>query len=199
MTWKKLLGFLHPREKGVFVGRARTCDDTALKYRMGAGNPGDVNRTHPASIVPAYPDATNPPDAYGQAVQIDATSHNVRKTIVGDNTLDNVYGITVRPYPIQDGGTAGSLNAAAGLGSATPPTNQVIDVLTSGFIMGKLNVSGAVKGGRVYVWAVATSGAHKIGGFEVAACATKTILLDEKTMYNGVEDANLNVEIAFNL
>jgi hypothetical protein len=32
--------------------RARTLD-AAITYRMGAGYPGDVNRAHPASIIPA--------------------------------------------------------------------------------------------------------------------------------------------------
>ena len=175
---------------------------TAIKYRMGAGFAGDVNRTHPASIEPCFPDATNPPTAYGQAVVVDSTSANVRKLIstASDNGFDTIYGITVRPYPASQL-TATTSGAPADLGDATPPTDRVIDVLRAGYIMVKLptGITGAKKGGRVYMWAVASTGSHVLGGFEVSACSGKAFLIDEKTYYNGVEDSSGVVEIAFNV
>jgi hypothetical protein len=203
MNWmKKLFQRIHllPRRSahGRFVGRMRTHDDTALKYRMGAGYAGAVNRSHPASIEPCFPDQTNPPTDFGQPVVIDGSSHLPRAILYTDNGADAIYGITVRPFPIQQA-QASNDYAAIGLGSNGLPKSQAMDVLRSGYIMAKLNVTGAVKGGRVYVWAVATSGSHVIGGFEVAACSGKTVLLDEKSYYNGVEDANKIVEIGFNL
>ena len=78
--------------------------DAAFKYRMGAGYPGDVTRTHPVDIFPELADATTPPDLAGQGVILDATSHRVRKLIVATDGVTGsiaLYGITVRTFPFQ--------------------------------------------------------------------------------------------------
>lgn len=201
MTWKKLFNLFRSRPvAGRFVGRARTCDDTAIKYRMGAGSAGDVTRLVGAAIEPCFPDSTNPPTFYGQPVVVDATSHLVRALLATDNAADAIYGITVRPYPTQQA-TASNAFGAIALGAATPSTTTEIGVLRRGYILVPLNgVTGAVKGGRVYVWTAAVASGHTaVGGFEIAACSQKTIVLDEHSFYNGVEDSNKLVEIGFNI
>ena len=172
-------------------------NDVAFAFRMGAGFPGDVNRTHPASIEPCLIDANAAPTAYGQAVLVDASTQGVRPFTTGDqsDTVAAGYGITVRPYPYQQ--SSASNYGATAIGAGTPPTAGACDVLRSGYIMGKLNAGTAVKGAPVYVWAVASTGAHVQGGFEAAYSSTNTTKLLNAT-FNGSADAAGNVEIVFN-
>ena len=173
--------------------------DAAFQFRMGAGFPGDINRTHPATIEPVLIDSSAPPTAYGQPVLVDPTTQGVRPFAVGDqsNTVPAGYGITVRPYPTNP--SSASNFGAAAFGSATPPTTGVMDVLRAGYIMAFLPAGGSpVKGGAVYVWAAASSGAHVQGGIEAAYSAGNTTQLYNAT-FNGSPDASGNVEIAFNI
>ena len=172
----------------------------AFLYRMGAGFPGDVNRTHPASIEACLIDANAPPTAYGQAVLVDATTQGVRPFAAGDHS-DAVpvvtWGITVRAFPTQQAQTNQNLGAVA-FGSVAPPTNGVIDVMTSGYIMATVPAGQApVKGGQAYVWAAATSGAHILGGWETSYSSGNTALV-ANAFFNGSPDASGNVEIRFN-
>jgi hypothetical protein len=172
--------------------------DVAIPFRMGAGFPGDVNRSHPASIEPCIIDASAPPTTFGQPVLVDATTQGVRPFTAGDVALTTAYGVTVRPYPFQQ--SSGSNFGAASLGVATPPATGQMDVLRSGYIMTKL--SGAtqpVKNGLVCVWTAASSGAHVQGGFEAAVTGGSTTPALPGVTFNGVPDANGNVEVAFNI
>ena len=176
--------------------------DVAFTFRMGAGFAGDVNRTHPASIEPVMIDSSAPPTFYGQPVLLGADSNSnygARAFASGDqsNTVAAGYGITVRPFPVQQ--SSGSNFGAAALGAATPPTNGVVDVLRSGYIMVNLPNGGSpVKGGAVYVWAAASTGNHVLGGVEAAYSAGNTTQLLNAT-FNGSPDASGNVEVAFNI
>ena len=173
--------------------------DVAFQFRMGAGFPGDVNRSHPASIEPTLIDASAPPTLYGQPVLVDATTQGVRPFAAGDqsNTVAAGYGITVRPYPLQQ--SSATNFGAASIGAATPPANGVIDTLRAGYIMSYLAAGGSpVKGGAVYVWAAASTGNHVLGGIEAAYSAGNTTQLLNAT-FNGSPDASGNVEIAFNI
>lgn len=186
-------------EGGLSLGRHKV-RDVAFTFRMNAGVPGEVNRTHPASIEPAYPDQTKPPTLYGQPVIIDATSHNPRRFDTGDTAVVLAYGCVVRPYPTQQP-QANTDFAPATLGAGGPSSKAVIDLLRSGYIMVKLGnglITGAVKGGAVFVWCAASSGNHIQGQFEVAASGGNTAALDARFTYNGVEDANGVVELSFN-
>lgn len=172
--------------------------DVSFPFRMGAGFPGDVNRTHPVSIEPALTGNT-PPTAYGQPVLIDSTNQGVRPFAAGDqsNTVAAGYGITVRPYPTQQ--ASASNYGSASIGAAVPPTTGAIDVMRSGYIMVNLPAGGSpVKGGPVYVWAAASTGNHVLGGVEAAYTAGSTTQLLNAT-FQGTPDANGNVEIAFNI
>ena len=172
--------------------RMRTCD-VAFAYRMGAGFAGDVNRTHPASIEPVLVDTTTPPDAYGQAVLINAAGDAVRKLAAADSAVTDIYGVLVRPYPTQQ--ASASNFGAATLGAAVPPASGIADVLKDGYIMVNLPAGGVVKkGGQVFVWIAADSGSHKAGGFEAAASGGNTIALSN-AKFNGAADASGNVEI----
>lgn len=139
--------------------------DIAFTYRMGAGMPGDVNRTHPASILPGLCDPTTPPRLYGDPVLFDSTANTVRGYVVGDAAVAKIKGVLVRPYPTQQqtGGMAASIGAAAG-----PAARSVIDYIEDGFVMVKCNNAAAgqpSKGSGVYVWFAATAGSDIQGGF----------------------------------
>ena len=172
----------------------------AFLYRMGAGFPGDVNRTHPASIEACLIDASAPPTAYGQAVLVDATTQGVRPLAAGDqsNTVPVVaWGVTVRAFPTQQAQTNQNFGAAP-FGSVAPPVSGVIDVATSAYIMAAVPAGQAsVKGGQAYVWAAASTGSHVLGGWETSYSAGNTSLV-ANAFFNGSPDASGNVEIRFN-
>lgn len=154
----------------------------AFAYRMGTGFPGDVNRTHPASILPCLVDASAAPTAFGQAVVIDTTTQGVRPVVSGDSAIDEIFGVTVRPYPFQQ--QSATNYGAASFGGGTPPQPGAIDILRAGYIM--VNVVGTPnKGGRVYIWYAASSGSHVQGGFEAANTGGSTLELNENYFFNG--------------
>lgn len=179
-----------PRKPLITGGHAL---DAMFEYRMGAGFPGEVNRTHPASIEPVLTDTTNPPTAYGHPVLIDATSGGIRKVLASDSGVTEIYGILVRPYPVQQ--ASASNFGAATIGAATPPTTGVQDALKDGYITVKVPAgASAKKDGQVYVWIAADSGSHVSGGFEAAASGGNTIAL-KNAKFNGTPDAQGNVEV----
>jgi hypothetical protein len=187
-------------KNGLFRGRQRTHDTvtgTAIQFRMGAGFPGAVNRSHPVSIEPCLIDASAPPTLYGQAVLIDPTTQGVRPFVAGDQALIDAYGITVRPYPLQQNTVTPALN------TAVPPIAGVIDVLKNGYIMIGFNKSGSapVKNGQAYIWTAATSGAHIQGGWETAAPAGNGCLIGSpnRSYYQGGWDANDIGELVFHV
>src|SRR2546429_14565 len=97
----------------IYRGRRFTCD-AAFAFRMGAGFPGDVNRTHPASVEPALMSNT-PVPFYGFPVVIAADGTNgVRPIGVGDGALTTIYGVAVRPFPQQ--AASGGVFGAQGFG-----------------------------------------------------------------------------------
>lgn len=183
------------------VTRVRTCD-VAFQFRMGAGFPGDVNRTHPAAIEPVMVDVETPPTIFGQIVVVDTTSNAVRPLAASDQSNSVVltpHGTLVRSYPSQ--ASTGGAFGAASLGSATPPATGVADVLRAGYIMVQLNVgvTAPTKGGAVYVWCAATSGNHIQGGYETEYSAGNTTLLDPRYTYNGPPDSNGVTELSCNV
>lgn len=167
--------------------------DVAFTYRMGAGFPGDINRAHPVSVLAGLVNATNPPAAYGGPVFVASDGVSVRGVIAADGSATPlaIYGVLVRPYPLQQ--SSGGANAS--FGAATPPVTGVVDVCRSGFIMGKVPAGQAtVKGGTVYAWAAATSGNNIQGQLVNAASTTNTITITN-AKFAGPADANGNVEI----
>lgn len=187
-----LAGFL------AFIGLGPTnlrrfTTDVAFTFRMGAGFPGDVNRTHPFGITPGLQDGTTPVRNYGDACLIAASGNGIRGVAAGDGsaTAINIYGALVRPFPTQQrsGGDSSALGAAAA------PTTGVIDVCEMGYIMVKIPAGVAVvKGGQAFIWCAVTSGANIQGSFAGAASSTNTVpVLNAR--FNGPADANGNVEL----
>ena len=171
--------------------------DVAFAFRMGAGFPGDVNRTHPASIEPCLNDVQTPVTLFGQPVLVDTTDQTVRPFAAGDasDTVPSGYGISVRPYPFQQSSASNFGQADIG---TTPVPAGAVDVLRAGYIMGKLNAGTAGKGLPVYVWCAASTGSHVQGGLEGSASSGNTVQLKNAT-FNGQADASGNVEVAFNI
>lgn len=186
---------------GVTLLRVSTRDtgEMAFGFRMPAGFPGDVNRTHPASIEPCVIDSDDPPLSYGIPVVVDSATQGVRQLDSGDNALTTVYGFTVRPYPFQQ--ASASNYGAASFGAATPPVTGPIDVLRLGYMVVKIPAGqNAVKGGPVFVRINNGTVAAPVGGVEAQADGGNTIALDPtRYMFNGTQDANGNTEIAINL
>lgn len=184
-----VLTLVHASQVG--TARART-NDVAFTFRMGAGFPGDINRTHPFSAVPGLMDSTDKIRLYGDPALISSTG-TYRGFKAGD-TATAIAGVLVRPYPIQQ--TTGGMSAA--IGAATPPDGPaVIDVLEDGFIMVKCNDFAAnpcIKGGAVYVRIAATSGNKIQGGFHAVADSTNTVAITN-AQWNSTPDASGVAEI----
>jgi len=131
---------------------------TAIQFRMNAGVPGDITRSHSSTVEPQILDTTNPPASYGLPCAIDGTSHGVRHVISSD-TPKNINGFNVRPFP-----TTG--NGNDGLGVSTPPTSGIVNLMRRGYINVQVNNGTPVKGGAVYARVAAPSGAKVVGGVE---------------------------------
>lgn len=177
---------------GPDIVRARTAD-VAFGYRMGAGFPGDVNRTHPASVVPALTNATTPPRAYGDPLLHDLATNSLRGVVSGDQsaTAINIAGIMVRSFPTQQ--MSGGMSSA--LGAAVPPTSGVLDVCSQGFVICKIPAGAvAAKGGQVFIWCAATASTNVQGALVVAASAGNTVPV-ANAKFNGPADADGNVEV----
>jgi hypothetical protein len=169
------------------VTRART-RDVAFSFRMGAGFPGDVNRTHPASILPGLMNTTNPVRLYGDPVLVDPTTNSYRGFIATDTAVVRLDGVLVRPFPTQQ--TTGGMSSA--LGAATPPVSGVIDVLDDGFVMVRCNnfaTQQPTKGGAVFVRTAVTAGALIQGGFTSVDDGVNAVQVTN-AKWNGPADAN---------
>lgn len=192
--------FHKARAAGKYVGTFRTLD-AAFTFRVPTGFPGTVNRTHPASIEPALIDPNATIAAYGLGLVVDPTTQGVRTLVAGDSALTSIYGVGVRPYPIQAQSTTNY--GATTFGSAAPPSSQPLDVLKSGYILVSLQnfaVNNSVKDGSVYIWYAASTGAHVQGGFEAAATGGSTLALAQgQTYFNGPAGPDGVAELAFNL
>lgn len=174
--------------------RAKT-RDVAFPFRMGAGFPGDVNRTHPCNIEPVMANVAAPLTAFGAPVLVASDGASVRPYTTGD-TLATPYGVVVRPYPFQQ--SSASNFGQADLGAAVPQPG-VNDVLRSGYIMTKIPAGqAAVKNGTVYIWTAASSGAHVEGGFEATNPGGSGIALTN-CQFNGAADTTGVVELNFNI
>lgn len=161
---------------GMGLSVRATTKDAAFGFRMGAGFPGDVNRSGMFSVVPSLQDTTNPVLLYGNPVIMNPAANSVRQILVSDSALTRIDGILVRPYPLQQ--SSGGMTST--IGAAVPPVGPaVVDVLRAGFGIVKCNnfaASPSTRGGAVYVWYAATSGNHVQGGFEaVSSGSTYTV------------------------
>lgn len=185
-----------PLVRGRSLGRHRTVD-TAFTFRMGAGFAGDVNRGHPVSIQPSLISPNAPVTAYGQPVVIDTSggaNGGVRPLTVGDTALVDIWGITVRPFPIQQSTTGNNYGAVPYGGGIVPPALQPIDVMVDGYMMVAVNGAPA-RGGAVFIWCAASGGGHVQGGFEAGATGGSTAALGPAYLWNSPADSNGIAEI----
>lgn len=159
----------------------------AYLYRMPSGIAGDISRKSQSTAEPSILGATPFPSfgvfaklVNGVAVPLDGTDSNDAK----------VYGLLVRQYPT---------NASNdGLGTSTPPTTGICDIMRSGYMTVQLNAGVAVKGGAVYVRIDTPTTGKPVGGIEAVADGAHTILITKATFMDA-GDASGNVEIAYNI
>lgn len=162
----------------------------AFQYRMPAGFAGDVQRAEVATIETQIIDSSAPPAAFGVPVKM--VGGKIQPINNAADTAASVYGFNVRAYPIQGNGTDP-------LGTATPPTSGVTDILKRGYIIANLGgTTDAAKNGTVYVRVANASAGKPIGGVEAAADSTNTVALTN-AYFTGPKDAYGVVEIAFNI
>lgn len=162
--------------------------DVAFGFRMGAGFPGDINRTHPFSVEPGLMNTTNPIRLYGDPGLINSADNTYRGFIAGDTSVTKIDGVLVRPYPVQQ--TTGGMNSP--IGAAAAPVAGVIDMLNDGYIMVKCNnfaVNAPSKGGAVFVRTAATAGNLVQGGFHAADDGANAVEITN-ARWNGPADAN---------
>lgn len=163
----------------------------AYQFRMPAGFAGDLQRAEVATIETQLIDSATPPTVFGVAVKY--VAGKVQPINNSADTAALVQGVNLRPYPIQGNGTDP-------LGTSTPPTSGVTDILKRGYVMVSLGgTTAAAKGGTVYVRVATPSGGKPLGGFEAAADSTNTIAMPSNWYFTGPADAYGITEVAVNI
>ncbi|MFX3545035.1 structural cement protein Gp24 [Ralstonia mannitolilytica] len=159
----------------------------AYLYRMPSGIPGDVSRPSQATIEPGIFDSSFPFASYG--IPVKKVNGKIRPVASGDAAAV-IIGLLVRPFPTR--------SSQDPIGTSTPPTTGVGDVMRRGYMTVQCNAGTPADGGAVYVRVAAPSGAKVIGGIEAAADGTNTVVMAGAAFRNA-GDASGNVEIEFNL
>ncbi|WP_322090004.1 hypothetical protein [Burkholderia cenocepacia] len=163
----------------------------AYTFRMPAGFAGDLQRAEVATIEPQQIDSAAPPTVFGVAVKL--VNGKIQPINNAADTAALVYGVNLRPYPIQGNGTDP-------LGTSTPPTSGVTDVLKRGYVNVALGgTTAATKGGTVYVRVAAAAAGKPLGGFEAAADGTNTVAMPASWYFTGPGDTYGITEIAVNI
>lgn len=161
--------------------------DVAFTFRMGSGFAGDVNRTHPFSVLPRLQSATLPVLKPGQACLYDGATNTVKRVGAGDTAVTKIAGVSVRSFPISNHSSA-SFGAPSTIGTAALPTTGIIDVAEDAFMFVSVPSGQTPQlGGAVFVWVAADSGAHVQGGFETVTSAGNTITLTNAFWQGGVD------------
>lgn len=158
----------------------------SIIYRADNGIPGAVSRPDQQHIESQPLDAANVFSQYGLPGKI---VNSLFRPISA--TGEAAYGWLVRPFPTQ------GPNASDPVGSATPPTSGVANILRRGYISAKCNAGTPALNSAVYIRFQNPSGAQIVGGVEAAAHADTYVL--PGAVFTGTKDANGNVEIAFNI
>ncbi|MDN7895871.1 hypothetical protein QZM82_06640 [Burkholderia cepacia] len=163
----------------------------AYTFRMPAGFAGDLQRAEVATIEPQQIDPAAPPTVFGVAVKL--VNGKIQPINSAGDTAALVYGVNLRPYPIQGNGTDP-------LGTSTPPTSGVTDVLKRGYVNVALGgTTAATKGGTVYLRVAAAAAGKPLGGFEAAADGTNTVAMPASWYFTGPGDTYGITEIAVNI
>jgi len=119
----------------------------AYQFRMPAGFAGDLQRAEVATIETQLIDSATPPLAFGVPV----------KFVAGK----------IQPIAAADPGSVVQGNGTDPLGTSTPPTSGVTDILKRGYVMVALNgATAAAKNASAYVRVGNASAGKPIGGVE---------------------------------
>ncbi|WP_423196783.1 Bacteriophage protein [Cupriavidus sp. H19C3] len=161
----------------------------AILYRMASGIPGDISRQSQATVESQIFNSSLPFPSYGVPGKI--VSGKFVPVASGD-AATVIYGLLVRPYPTTGG------NGSEPLGTATPPTKGVADVMRRGYMTVKNNAGTPALGGTVYVRVANAAAGKPIGGIEAVADSTNTVIMAGASFMSAA-DADGNVEIAFNI
>lgn len=163
----------------------------AFLYRMDVGYPGAVNRVHDASVQAEMMSTASPPLTYGAMLVMDPATASVRPP-TGTDTAAEFAGLFVKPYPRQT-------NVNDPLGTFSPPTSGMCDVLKRGYMTVKLNGASpaVVKGQPVGIFIGAASANNPAGG--VTGAAPGATVLAVNGTFMGPADANGMTEVAYNL
>ncbi|VVD29167.1 structural cement protein Gp24 [Paraburkholderia dioscoreae] len=163
----------------------------AYQYRMPAGFAGDLQRAEIATIEPQLIDPAAPPTAFGVAVKM--VNGKIQPINLAADTAAIVYGVNLRPYPIQGNGTDP-------LGSSTPPTSGVTDILRRGYVNVVLGgTASALKNGTVYLRVASPAAGKPLGGFEAGADGANTVAMPASWSFTGPADSYGVTEIAVNI
>ncbi|TDV39537.1 hypothetical protein C7405_101656 [Paraburkholderia caballeronis] len=163
----------------------------AYQYRMPAGFAGDLQRAEVATIETQLIDPAAPPTAFGVPVKM--VSGKIQPINNAADVAASVIGVNLRAYPIQGNGTDP-------LGTSTPPTTGVTDILKRGYVDVALGgTAPATKNGTVYVRVAAAAAGKPLGGFEAAADSTNTVAMPANWYFTGPADSYGIVEIAVNI
>ncbi|UKV75152.1 hypothetical protein FOC29_27995 [Burkholderia vietnamiensis] len=163
----------------------------AYQFRMPAGFAGDLQRAEVATIETQLIDPAAPPTAFGVPVKM--VNGKIQPINNAADTAALVYGVNLRAYPIQGNGTDP-------LGTSTPPTSGVTDILKRGYENVALGgTAPATKNGTVYVRVAAAAAGKPLGGFEAAADGANTVAMPANWYFTGPADAYGIVEIAVNI
>ena len=161
----------------------------AFLTRMPAGIPGDVTRREAARVEAQQMDPNYPVTQYGLPVKM--VSGLIRPMAASDSSQP--YGFLVRPFPLQT-----TSNEA--LGTATPPTSGICNVLVGGYMTVCVAEGTPAKNGSVYYRSQQSSPAVLIGRLETDTSGSPTTnVAITGCHFMGTGDTNGNVEIAFNV
>jgi len=162
---------------------------TSYLYRMPSGIAGDVTRASISTIETQVLNSAAAFSAYGLFGKI---SSGKFVPVGASDVAASVYGILVRPFP-----TAGG-SGSDPLGTSTPATSGLANVLRRGYINVTVNAGTAAVGGTVYVRVANASTGKPIGGIEAVSDTTNTIAVPGASFMSAA-DASGNAEIGFNI
>jgi hypothetical protein len=157
---------------------------TAYTFRMPSGVAGDVTRTNAPFIIETQFQGAHPVTAFGAPVFLVAGKVEALTATQADGTHP-VYGISVRSNP-----TSGSSYPSQGLGSATPNTTGILDILREGYINVKVNE--VVAAGDAALLAVTGASAGQLSNAAGIIGTPTTIVVGK---FTGPADAFGNAEI----
>ncbi len=163
----------------------------AYLERMPIGIAGAITRPRDLTVEPVTLDTTNPFSGYG----LPGKYVNDKFVPLEDgDTIDQVKGILVRPYPI---------TSVADLAYLGIEANQIGDNLKRGYICVVATAGSATsakKGDPVYVRVADGSTASPVGSFVLTADATAESTPQlAKAEVMGPGEADGRIEIAFNI